>query len=275
VTIREKRLEPLKQRLGRFADGLLGRRWVKRQRVYLVEVGDLRVKRIEMADSDRAESKEKALRQLAGHGILPGLVARHHSDLWVEYLDGPRVLPEDADLPQRLATLLGALYATAASVPAAGRFGAEAVRADLDLLVRAGVVPARTADSIIGLLPLLTPQAVWVGCDHTDLLVKNMLRRADGSLCLIDVESVVIDEAVGTGFAKACTRWIGSRREEFFAALRRQPGLPDFMAYFPFLEIRFLASWSKRSLLLGKQKLVRVAPLDAWLARNRGTTATP
>ena len=276
VAIREKRLEPLAQRLGRFADTLLGRRWVKRQRVYLVEVGELRIKRIEMADSARAEAKEIALRQLAGRGIAPALVARHHADIWVEYVEGARVRADDVDLPERFATLLAALYGTATTaVPTTGHFGADAVRADLDLLVRAGVLARHTSDAVVALLDALVPPAVWVGCDHTDLLVKNMLRRENGSLCLFDIESIVTNEAVGTGFAKACTRWIGPRRDQFVAALLRQPGLPDFLAYFPFLEIRFLASWSKRSLLLRKPKLVRSAPFDEWIARNGRAATAP
>jgi hypothetical protein len=275
VAIRETRLEPLKQRVGRFADRVLGRRWVKYQRVYLVEVGDLRVKRIEMADSARAETKEAALRQLAGHGILPALVARHHADLWVEYVEGRRVRADDADLPDRLAVLLGALYGTATLAPTTGRFAADAVRADLDLLARAGVLPRHTTDSVESLLAPLAPEAVWVGYDHTDLLTKNMLRREDGSLCLIDVESAVANEAVGTGFAKACTRWIGPRRDEFILALQRQPGLPDFLDYFPFVEMRFLASWSKRSLLLDKPKLVQSGPFDEWIARNANKSPSP
>ena len=276
VEIRERRLEPFAQRVGRWADSLLGRRWVKRQRVYLVEVGDLRVKRIEMADTARAEGKEIALRALAGRGITPALVARHHANLWVEYVEGARVHADDSDLPERFAALLAALYGTATITTAtSATFGADAVRADLDVLARAGVLARHTAHSISTQLDPLVPTAVWVGCDHTDLLVKNMLRRTDGSLCLIDVESVVSNEAVGTGFAKACTRWIGPRRDEFVAALRAQPELPDFLAYFPFLEIRFLASWSKRSLLLGKPKLVRAAPFDEWIARNARAMAAP
>jgi hypothetical protein len=276
VTIRQRRLEPKRQRLGRWADALLGRRWVKRQRVYLVEIGELRIKRIEMADSARAESKESALRCLTGRGVAPALVARHHADLWVEYVEGTRVGAGDADLPERLAVLLAGLYGTATStLRATGAFGADAVRGDLDVLARAGALPRHTAQTVATLLDPLAPATVWVGCDHTDLLVKNMLRRPDGSLCLIDVESVVKDEAVGTGFAKACARWIGPRRDEFLAALRRQPGLPDFLSYFPYLEIRFLSSWSKRSLLLDKPKLVQPALFDQWLARNSRGTGAP
>jgi hypothetical protein len=276
VAIRQRRLEPMVQRMGRFADTLLGRRWVKRQRVYLVEIGDLRLKRIVMTDSARAENKETALRCLTGRGVAPTLVARHHADLWVEYVEGTRVGADEADLPERLATLLTGLYRTAtATLPATGPFGADAVRADLEILARAGALPRHTAESVATLLDPLVPPTVWVGCDHTDLLVKNMLRREDGSLCLIDVESVVTNEAVGTGFAKACARWIGPRRDEFIAALRRQPELPGFLSYFPYVEIRFLASWSKRSLLLDKPKLVRSALFDEWIARNARATAAP
>jgi hypothetical protein len=264
------------QRLGRWADTLLGRRWVKRQRVYLVEVGDLRLKRIEMTDTARAESKEVALRCLAGRGVSPALVARHHADLWVEYVEGARVKTDDADLPDRLAALLAGLYGTAtATAPTTGTFGADAVRDDLEILARAGALPRHTVDSVATLLDPLVPPAVWVGCDHTDLLAKNMLRREDGSLCLIDVESVVTNEAVGTGVAKACARWIGPRRNEFIAALRRQPAVPDFLSYFPSVEIRFLASGSKRSLLLDKPKLVQAALFDEWIARNGRATAAP
>jgi len=275
VAIRQRRLEPMVQRLGRWADTLLGRRWVKRQRVYLVEIGGLRVKRIEMLDSARAESRETALRCLAGRGVSPALVARHHADLWVEYVEGRKVGAEEADLPERLATLLAGLYRTAITTsPTIGAFGADAVRADLELLACARALPRHTADSAAALIDPLVPAAVWVGCDHTDLLVKNMLRREDGSLCLIDVESLVTGEAVGTGFAKACARWIGPRRDVFISALRAQPGVPDFLSYFPYLEIRFLASWSKRSLLLDKPKLVQAALFDEWIARNSRATAS-
>lgn len=274
VAIRQRRLEPLIQRLGRWADTALRRRWVKRQRVYLVEIGSLRVKRIEMLDSARAESREIALRSLAGRGVSPALIVRHHADLWVEYVEGAKVGTQDADLPERLAALLGGLYQTATTTsPTAGAFGADAVRADLELLARSGALARHTADSAAALIDPLVPPAVWVGCDHTDLLVKNMLRRDDGSLCLIDVESLVTGEAVGTGFAKACARWIGPRRDGFIAALRAQPGIPDFLSYFPYLEIRFLASWSKRSLLLDKPKLVQPALFDEWIARNSRATA--
>lgn len=275
MRLRQRRLEPLRQRVGRLADTIFGRRWVKQQRVYLVEAGALRLKRIEMLDSARAAAKEEMLVRLAETGIAPKVVARHHRDLWLEFIDGERVDPAAATLPDDFAALLGALYGCGATVAAPrGAHGPEAVERDLVLLARAGVIAESTTSRATALLSSVVPSALWIGIDHTDLLLKNMLRRADGRLCLIDVESVVSGEAVGTGFAKACLRWIGDARERYVEALRRRSDIPGFLAYLPYLEIRFLAAWSKRSLLLGKEKLVDARLFEAWIerAQHRETT---
>ena len=269
MRVRQRRLEPFRQRAGRFIDGLLGRRWVKQQRVYLVEAGGVSLKRIEMLDSARAAQKEDILNRLAGTGIVPKLVARHHRDLWLEYIEGTPVDVGDPRLPDDFAALLAALYNSAASVsPTQGSYAPEAVSLDVDLLSRAGCIARSTAERVTAMLADLAPSSLWTGLDHTDLLVKNMLRRADGRLCLIDIESI-IPEALGTGFAKACIRWIGPARERYAEALRRVGEMPPFLAYLPYLEIRFLASWSKRSLLLGKEKLVEPRHFDEWITRAR------
>jgi hypothetical protein len=262
-------LEPWSQRLGRWLDDWSGRRWVKRQRVYRVEIGDLRLKRIEMTDTARAAMKETALRSLAHTGILPCVIARHHADLWVEFLEGAPVRRDDPDLPQRFAELLAELYGAAPVRRELGSgFSPDDVRTDLDVLARARLISPGDAHAIGARLDAIVPSSLWVGFDHTDLLLKNMLRGPDGRLRLIDVESVVADEAIGTGFSKAADRWMGERRGEFVAAARLRVEIPDFYSYLPYLEIRYLASWTKRSLLLGKSKLARPEPLQSWLARN-------
>jgi hypothetical protein len=270
MELREKRLEPLRQRLGRLVDALGSRRWVKRQRVYLVRSGGLELKRIEMTDSSRAEKKEAALRVFAATGLLPRPVARHHADLWVEFLHGEPVRADAPDLAPRFAALLATLYGTGAERrETSTAHGPEEVARDLDILARAGVLGAGQARDLARRAEAEAPASLWVGFDHTDLLLKNILRRDDRSLCLIDIESVVSDEAVGTGFAKACHRWIGDRREEFLAAVKARPEIPDFVPYLPYLEIRFLAAWTKRSLLLGKSKLVDPDAFRRWAASDR------
>jgi hypothetical protein len=268
VRVRQRRLEPLRQRAGRFFDTLLGLRWVKQQRVFLVEAGGLKLKRIEMLDSARAAAKEDMLLQLAATGIAPKLVARHHRDLWLEFVEGERVDPRDPRLPDDFAKLLSALYGSGATAIAPrGIYAPDAVERDLALLVRAGALRGETAERVGALLPAVVPSALWIGLDHTDLLARNMLRRDDGRLCLIDIESIVSGEAIGTGFAKACIRWIDPARERYVEAVRSRSEIPGFLAYLPYLEIRFLASWSKRSLLLGKEKLVEPRLIEAWIDR--------
>lgn len=274
MPIRQKRLEPLAQRVGRWADALSGRRWVKTQRVYRVETGDLRLKRIALTDAARADALERALSPWRGRGILPDLVARHHADLWVEFVEGRPVTPSEADLPQRFADLLAVLYgAPRQRLDDPERRCVAEVERDLGLLARARVISAPLRAAVSAQLHARPPERLWVGPDHTDMLLKNMLRRPDGGLCLIDVESIAERELVGTGFAKACLRWIGPRREEFIEALRAVPGLPGFCAELPFLELRFLAAWSKRSLLLGKDKLLQAGHFEDWLTRQSAAGA--
>jgi hypothetical protein len=269
MALREKRLEPLSQRLGRLFDSLVARRWVKRQRVFLAETGGLRLKRIEMADPSRARVKEALLGSLAGTGILPRPVARHHGNLWVEFLEGQPVGIDDPDLPARFAELLAALYGNGPKLIATpDHLSPAAIASDLDILTRAAVLTQAETSKIVARLGEHSPTALWIGVDHTDLLLKNMLRQADGRLSLIDVESVVDDEAIGTGFVKASHRWMGSRRDECLAAVTGNSSIPHFYDYLPYLELRFLAAWTKRSLLLGKDKLVRPDGFRQWLDRH-------
>ncbi len=223
-----------------------------------------------MLDTARAAAKEEMLVQLAETGIAPKLIARHHRDLWLEFVDGDKVDSADPRLPDDFAGLLAALYGCGTMVGSPrGIYGPDAIERDLALLERAGAISAQSAGAVRALLPPLVPSTLWIGLDHTDLLVKNMLRRKDGSLCLIDVESIVSGEAIGTGFAKACVRWIGDARERYVEALARRTEIPSFLTYLPYLEIRFLAAWSKRSLLLGKEGLVHPRYFDAWVERVR------
>ena len=243
---------------------------MKRQRVYRIDVGEVSLKRIEMLDSARAALKEEMLVQLAPADILPKPIARHHRDLWIEFIEGSPVDRDDPRLPDDFAALLAKLYGSGATVaPPRGIYGPEAVTRDLDLLARAGCLPSATAAGAISLLDQVRPTSLWIGLVHTDLLVKNMLRRVDGRLCLIDVESVVAGEAIGTGFAKACLRWIGPARDRYVEAVGKRPDIPAFLPYLPYLEVRFLAAWSKRSLLLGKEKLVEPRHFDDWIERTR------
>jgi hypothetical protein len=99
------------------------------------------------------------------------------------------------------------------------------------------------------------PAGLTRGFDYLDARPGNFLRDRSGRLRILDLESLAADEIQGVGAARAWLRWPGLARERLLAAIARAGG-PDLSAAAPFLELRFAAGWTVRSLLLRKQKLV-------------------
>jgi hypothetical protein len=101
------------------------------------------------------------------------------------------------------------------------------------------------------------PRQLLVGFDYTDPVLKNFVLPEDGNpLCAIDVESLVQARPLGAGIAKASVFWLTpERREQLLAPLETE--LPALRAQLPFVELCFLARWTKTKLLTGKQKRVR------------------
>ena len=118
----------------------------------------------------------------------------------------------------------------------------------------------------------LAPASLWVGHDCTDTILKNFVRTPEGRIRAVDVESLGADQLLGSGAAKACLRWLGPERERFLARLRTA-GVPDFFAYLPFVELCFLAFWTKSSFLEGKSRFVDPSLFERFRATGRGDGA--
>jgi hypothetical protein len=86
-------------------------------------------------------------------------------------------------------------------------------------------------------------------------LQNFVITRDSGRVCAVDVESLRDEQLMGVGVARACEKWLGPFREVFFAHLARA-GVPDFRAYFPFVELSFLAAIMKMQFLEKKWKNV-------------------
>ena len=105
----------------------------------------------------------------------------------------------------------------------------------------------------------ITPEAVWVGYEYTDAVLKNFIRAADdGRVCAIDVESLVADELIGMGYAKASQFWLGDHRAEFLESLATHEG-PDFRPYLGFVQLYFLTQWMQRAFVEQKWRFVDAA----------------
>jgi hypothetical protein len=255
IGYRQKRLEPFVQRLKRLRAHLRGGH-VKKQTVHLVEVGELRAKRVAFAHASQAALVEDALDALRDTGVAPQPIARYANELWVEFVEGTPLDSSARPPVQQLARVFQDLYRIGAAEVVRGDrdFAREVVR-DLGVLRAAGVIDAGTHARLERRVETTCPVRAFTGCDYVDARPGNFLRTPEGRLRIIDVESLVCGELIGTGAARAWLRWPGLEREALLSELAAL-GVPRFADYADFLELRFVARWTKRCLLQRKLQLV-------------------
>jgi hypothetical protein len=255
LAIRRRRLEPFSQRARRALARLSGGA-VKTQRVYRVDIGDVVLKQIVMPHRSAAAEVASVLRRLRDARVAPRLMAHLGNELWLEYLEGDLLHAGDPPPMDELARIFATLYRD--EPRRVGRderdFGRE-IEGDLDFLRGAGVLDARLDASLRDRARAWSPDAIWVGCDYSDARPANFLRTPDGELRVIDVESLRDDHLLGAGAVRAGLRWPGLAGDDLIARLVSLEAAP-FHADLDFVELWFLASWTKRCVLLRKRRLV-------------------
>jgi hypothetical protein len=249
----------LYRRLRYWLSRLSGARLQKSQRVYVVEMGGRRFKRLVLRDSWLARRIEETLESFGPSERVPALVMRYEHELWVEFIEGTPVARADEAFVRELAGLYAHLWARAPRrVPLAETPWPERLARDLRFLARVGVLARARADALARAAQARAPQAVWLGFDYTDPVLKNFVVAADdGRLCAVDVESLEAEQLIGTGAAKALLRWMEPQRKLFFDALAGQ-GAPDPSAELDWVELAFLAFYTK--LMFLEQKWRNVEP---------------
>jgi hypothetical protein len=238
------------------------------QRVYVATVGGARFKRVVLPDSHQTAQVAANLREFAADRIYPDLIFAKERELWVDFVEGRRVERVDAQLVERMAELLAVLNKRdPRHVPIGETPFLHALHVDLRFLRQAEVLGAEAYRDLDAVAEATAPSSVWVGYDCTDAILKNFVLADDGRLVAVDVESLGADQLIGSGTAKACLRWLGEYRVAFLDRLRAL-GAPDFRAYLPFVELSFLAFWTKASLLEGKRRYVDAALFERFRARD-------
>ena len=251
---RRRRLEPISQRARRSLARLTGGER-KDQRVYRVEFGALTLKQIVFARAAIAERLESILERLRDTRVAPAPIARYGRELWLEFLEGDPVPAEPAPVDE-LARIFASLYCESPrEVARDERDFAREVEHDLDFLYAAGALDGPGHAALRERAARWSPAAVWVGHDYSDARPQNFLRLADGELRLIDVESLQDDAPLGAGAVRAVLRWPDLSREALLSRLRAR-GAAAFEPYLDFVELWYVAGWTKRCLLQRKQRLV-------------------
>jgi hypothetical protein len=226
----------------------------KSQRVYFVHMAGQRYKRVIFADSRLAEVVESNLESLGSSG-LPRLVLRHENEIWVEFVTGRPMDVNQVEDVQALAALFATFYRHApVQLPEEQTRLSSRLRSDLQFLRDTGVLAPQRIDRLLTVADELKPDAIWSGYDYVDPVVKNFIVAPRG-LVAIDVESLQAGQPLGIGIAKCRVHWLDQTSEDFIARVIAA-GAPDFRPQFKFVELCFLAAWTKRKLISGKRRHV-------------------
>lgn len=243
----------------------------KSQRLYFVTLNGHRYKRLILQDSSTAKGIEGLLERQGFGPAFPRVVARHENELWLEFVDGRPVTPTEPALVKALAGFYAALHGDAPRLETLedSRLPLRLER-DLDFLRQAGVLDDGRHARLGEAARRLAPEKLWMGLDYVDPVLKNFVLRDDGAgLCAVDAESLVDDYPLGTGIAKALLHWLRPWEKDFWSHFEATGG-PAIRAAFPFVELCFVARWTKTKALTGKHKAVDPRYFERFLATVPG-----
>lgn len=247
--------------LGRRVGVALRRGWLNRfvraKRVQLVELNGKPFKRITLADAWVAWRIARNLEVFRHFEIFPRLVAEVDNELLLEFVEGRALGSEaDASLVERLARFFGTIYSVdRRRVKTEETDFSDEVQRDLAFLRDVAVLERDAWKDLSASASASVPPEVWVGYDYLDPLPKNFVVVPGGRLVAIDVEEIAADQLLGGGLAKILFRWSDVGRDDLLGALEAVAPL-DLAPAMPFVELRFLAAWTKRAFLKGRAKLV-------------------
>jgi hypothetical protein len=242
-------------------DRLFPRTWLRKsQRLRFVTVNGVRCKRVMAPDAFVASQIEHNLEAFGPTLRFPKLVTRFENEVWVRFVPGERLARIDDELLRNVGAFYAEVYTRASRMlPTRETPWAQRLQRDLEFLHETGSIQTDTWRDLTAAAERIMPAQLLVGFDYTDPVLKNFVHPGNGDpLCAIDVESLVQGRPLGAGIAKASVFWLApERREQLLAPIEAE--LPALRAQLPFVELCFLARWTKTKLLTGKRKRVREA----------------
>lgn len=235
----------------------------KRQSVHFVSINGRRYKRVVLGDSLEAEKIEDALECAPVEAGFPELIERHENELLLTFVEGRRFEPASPEDRVGLARFLGALYSMPRTVQSSDRLRR---RFDIDVgfLHSAGLIDSGLHRALQERADSVQPPEVEFGLDYTDPVAKNFVISGE-RLYAIDVECLQRGTPIGTAVAKAGIHWLPREQlAEFLEGVEQRSG-NVIRPQFPFVELCFLVAWTKRKLLGGRHRAIRIELLEELL----------
>jgi len=236
---------------------LRGPRLRKAKSLHFVTVNGQRFKRLQFADSVIARDIERNLEVFQADDLFPRLATRYEHEIWVDFIDGEQPRQVTEQVVRQVAEFYATIYTKRLILTDTPKtvFPARLVQ-DLRFLHQVGVLSDSLYAQLQRFVEQLAPPRLWIGFDYTDPVLKNfVLSHENGRLYAIDVEGIADNQLIGMGTVKASVRWFGELRPLFYTHLT-ELGAPDFQSYLPFVELCFVAKWTKRNFFEGKKKKI-------------------
>jgi hypothetical protein len=214
-------------------------------------------KRLIFCDSYLASTIEQNLESFRGSEHFPALVTCYEREIWVDFIDGLPIKVVDEEVVKKIADFYAMVYARQSKyVDAVESPFPHRLHRDLLFLRHIGVFSENLHCELDAVARRLIPKQILTGWDYSDPVLKNfVILKESGKVCALDVEGLADNQLIGMGVAKACLRWLGPYRSLFFEHLARQ-NVPDFQSDFPFIELCFLANWTKRAFFEQKWNII-------------------
>lgn len=268
----QRSLQTAARRLGVALRRRLLNRFVRAKRVRVVRLGGRRYKRLSLPDASVAAAVAQHLQTFRHAHVFPALEAVLDREVLLEFVPGrPLAGPLEAHRIEPLARFFATLYAVdRCRVRTADTACTDDLQRDLAFLRDVGVLETAAHRDLAAAAHAITPPEVWIGWDYLDPIPRNFVERPDGSLVAVDVEDLKPDQLIGSGVAKACFRTLGPCGEQLLAAVERAAHL-ELAPVMPFVELHFLAAWTKLAYLKGRSKLVDPARFERY--RRKGETS--
>lgn len=235
-----------------------GTRPAKSQWLEFTSINGRPCKRVVLRDSYLAGLIEESFDRFGPSPLFSRVLLRFENEVWVEFVEGTRLEPPVSHATfEHLVEFFVAVHSQRPRrVRTDETIFATRMRQDIELLAHLGVIDGHAAADLRTTADRITPESLWLGFDYLDPVLKNFIyRKDDGRLIAIDVESLRDDQLIGFGLAKACVKWLhDERRDEMIT--RVDAALPGFADAFAFVELAFLARWTKRVFIEGKMRSV-------------------
>lgn len=245
---------------------LFARGWLhKSQQTHIVKVNGVRYKRLVLHDAYLAGRIERTLEAFGPTPRLPRLVTRFENELWLQFVPGEALTQADDFALAQVAAFYSEVYSRATRIVAERETAlSQRLERDLAFLRETRIISDETWRDLLATARHIAPATVAVGFEYTDPVLKNFVRpETEGPLCAVDVECLVEDRPLGLGLAKASVYWLTApQRERLLAEL--DPMLPQLRAQLPYVELCFLARWTKTKFLTGKRKLAQEQRFEAF-----------